>query len=797
MFQKTRLSTAIASLSLALGAPAALAQSAAPAASPAQDPAPAPAQAPAKAATASGDTQTIVISATRRLERLQDVPLAVTALKSGEIQQAGIKDLASIVQIAPGLDYAEGNNSPGFKVRGIGSFVSTQYFTNAELPVGVVVDGVVQGIGPSLSNLGEVERIEVLKGPQGTQFGKNAAAGVISITTIRPNLDGLSGDVYGSYGNLNQYEARAAVNVPLGKTVALRASAFSSGYDGYINNVASGQKIGGNKQSGGGVKLLIKPSASLDFFLSGDVSEDKTVGGSNTRVTINALGAYPAAPAGVKPGLSNMDNADVPWLIGEQTIKRSGASLEVNYRANDYVFTSVTAHRRRDSRDWGAGSAGLETFAPGALPAFVTPNLFNSDSRAWKKQTTQELRVTSPKSDLAEYVAGYLYYDQPTLNKEFGGFLLPTPVGGHNWLINPQHGVSQVDTDVKSNAVFADGKLKLNPSASVLLGLRYTRDKVAASFTNPVYTDSPLGSAYTTGGSVNPPLFGAPGGATSPASSTTTSASKGTFKLGSEYKIDKDSMVFATFSTGYLGPIINYKFDGTPDVLKPQTNDNVTVGFKSQFLARTLTVNASLFQDKYKNLQTGFFNGASLQFVGENAATATTRGVEIEVSLKPTGFTTVGANVAFVNATFGDYCSNQAAGVAGVAACTTPSGAAGGQLSGYTLNNVPKTSASLYASHATTVFDRYALNMGANYSYRTSMRSRSADAGTESPGFGTLGLNARVGPEAQSWHVGAYVKNLFNKVNPQVDASGQGAYYMNYLTRDNLRAYGVSFDSTF
>jgi outer membrane receptor protein involved in Fe transport len=95
------------------------------------------------------------------------------------------------------------------------------------------------------------------------------------------------------------------------------------------------------------------------------------------------------------------------------------------------------------------------------------------------------------------------------------------------------------------------------------------------------------------------------------------------------------------------------------------------------------------------------------------------------------------------------------------------------------------------------VFDAYALNMGANYSYRTSMRARSADAGTESPGFGTLGLNARVGPEAQSWHVGAYVKNLFNKINPQVDASGQGAYYTNYLTRDNLRAYGVSFDSTF
>jgi iron complex outermembrane receptor protein len=320
---------------------------------------------------------------------------------------------------------------------------------------------------------------------------------------------------------------------------------------------------------------------------------------------------------------------------------------------------------------------------------------------------------------------------------------------------------------------------------------------VTASFTNPVYSDSPLGAAYTTGGSVNPPLFGPPNGATSPATDTSTSASKGTFKLGTEHKLGKDFMVFATYSTGYLGPIINYKFDGTPDVLKPQTNGNVTAGFKTQFMARKLTLNASLFQDKYKNLQTGFFNGQSLQFVGENAATATTRGVELETSFRPSNYTTVGANVAFVKATFGDYCSNQAAGAAGIAACTTPSGASGGQLSGYGLNNVPKTSASLYATHTATLFNAHSLNLGANYSYRTSMRARSADPKTESPAYGTLGLNARFGPETQSWHVGMYVKNLLNKINPQVDASGQGAYYMNYMTRDNLRSYGISLDSAF
>jgi iron complex outermembrane receptor protein len=741
--------------------------------------------------------ESVVVTATRRSERLQDVPLSITAIKASEVQAAGIKDLVSITQIVPGLDYSEGNNTPGFKVRGIGSFVSAQYFTNAELPVGVVVDGVVQGLGPSLSNLGEVERVEVLKGPQGTQFGKNAAAGVINITTIRPTFDGFSADVYGSYGNLNQYEARAAVNVPLGSIAALRASVFTSGYDGFINNVLTGKKIGGDKQTGGGLKILVKPSTNLDFFVAADTSEDTVVGGSNTRVTINSLGPYPSAPAGIKAGLSNLDSAEDPALTGEQKVRRSGISLEVNYRVNDYTLTSVTAHRERESRDWGGGNAGMETFAPGALPGFVTPNLFTSDSRSKKTQTTQEFRVTSPKSEILEYVAGYLYYDQPTLNKEFGGYFLPTPVFGHNWLINPQHGVSQVDTTVKSNALFSDGKIFLDKKTAVLVGLRYTKDRVDANFTNPVYVDSPLGSAYSTGGSVNPPLFGPPTGATSPASSSSVDANKLTYKLGAEHKLDKDTMLFATYSTGYLGPVINYKFDGTPDVLKPQTNKNVTLGMKTQMLERKVTLNANVFQDKYKDLQTGFFNGQTLQFVGENAASATTRGLEIETSYKASSGTTLGGNVAYVKATFGDYCSNQAGGLPSITSCTTPSGASGGQLSGYELNGVPKVSANLFITNTMQVAESYWLVTGVNYFYRTSVRARPADALTESPKNGQLGFNATVGPESHAWHVGLYARNVLNKVNPQVDASGQGAYYVNYPTRDNLRAFGLSFDASF
>lgn len=821
---RTQLSLAIAALSIGATATSAMAQTSAPApaasspssvatgTAPAQvtassdaNPAAAsaaPASAPvaeqkAPTAAAENDVQSVVVTATRRAERLQDVSLAVTAVKAEDLQAKGIKDLVSITQSVPGLDYAEGNNTPGFKVRGIGSFVSTEYFTNAELPVGVVVDGVVQGLGSSLSNLGEVERVEILKGPQGTQFGKNAAAGVINITTIRPEFSGIGGEIYGSYGNLNQYEARGAVNVPLSSTVAFRASVFTSGYDGYIKNLASGEMIGGDKQQGGSIKFLFKPTKDLDFFLSADGSSDKRVGGSNSLVTINSLGAYPTAPAGVTPGLKNLDSADLASLIGEQTVSRSGVSLEANLHLADYTLTSVTAFRQRKSRDWGGGSAGLETFAPGSLPAFVTPNLFTSDSRRQSEQRTEELRVTSPKSDAFEYVAGYLFYDQPTLNKEFGGFFLPTPVDGSNWLINPQHGVAQVDTTVKSNALFGDGKVNLTKQFSILMGLRYTHDKVDAAFTNPVYTDSPLGSAYTTGGSVNPPLFGAPGGTTSPPSSTAVHASKVTYKIGSEYKIDRNAMFFGTYSTGYLGPVINYKFDGTPDTLKPQTNANLTLGFKTQFIDRRLTLNADLFQDRYHDLQTGFFSSQLLEFIGENAPSATTKGLEIESSYRSTFGTTFGANLAYVHATFGDYCSNQANGAAGVTPCTTPSGAAGGQLAGYALNNVPKLTATLSISHTMEVGNGYTLTTGGDYYYRTAVRARPADPLTQTPANGVFGLNGRVGPDSGNWHVGFYGRNVFNKIAPQVDASGQGAYYVNYTTRDNLRAYGVSFDANY
>ena len=354
-----------------------------------------------------------------------------------------------------------------------------------------------------------------------------------------------------------------------------------------------------------------------------------------------------------------------------------------------------------------------------------------------------------------------------------------------------------MDTTVDSNAVFADGKIKLDPSNAILLGLRYTKDKVVARFDNPIYNNSPLGPVFTIGGLTNPPLSGPPGGMPAwPTKNAEVDSNKLTYKIGASHKFDADNMLFATYSTGYLGPVINYEFNSQADLLKPQTNKNITVGYKSQLLDRKLTFNVDLYQDKYVDFQTGYFNSKILQFVGENAASMTTRGVEIETAYRASQDLSLAASLAYVDAKYDNYCSVLAAGF-GVPDCTSPTGSAGGQVAGQSLSNVPKLTSTISVNYASDALAGYRLTSSANYYYRTNMRIRSYDPLTETPSYGVFGANLGLSPNSGAWKVSLYGRNLFNKRAPSVEATGLTLGYVNYVVRDTLRAVGVSFDAIF
>ena len=218
-FRPTARPTAIA-LALSVLTAAAFAQ---------QEPADAPQAAADKAATSKKELPTVTVTATRRSERLQDVPLSVTAVSAEQIQNAGITNIQDIDKLVSGVTFGTSSADAGFRVRGVGTLGG--FTSSSEAPVGVVIDGVVMGLGPTLENMVDVERIEALKGPQGTQFGKNASSGVVSITTRKPVLRSFGGEASASYGSLNEHDVNGTLNVPLGDTTAARVSVFDHAYD--------------------------------------------------------------------------------------------------------------------------------------------------------------------------------------------------------------------------------------------------------------------------------------------------------------------------------------------------------------------------------------------------------------------------------------------------------------------------------------------------------------------------------------------------------------------------------------
>jgi iron complex outermembrane receptor protein len=441
----------------------------------------------------------------------------------------------------------------------------------------------------------------------------------------------------------------------------------------------------------------------------------------------------------------------------------------------DYRLTSVTAYRKHNDLDFGGFGGGFPAFgAPGAnwLDDFAND----------KTQTTEELRITSPRGRTIEYVAGYLFYDQPTDSTITGGVAIPDVT----WLYNTSNGLQRTRITTRSNALFADGKIRLSDATSILVGGRYTKDSVNGEFSNTAYD----------GGNLNTPF--APQQLL-PSVAANTDADKLNGKLGLEHKLASDVLVFASASTGYVGPIINFRWTtGSPDLIKPQTNTNYTAGVKSQFMDRQLTINADIFYDKFSNFQTGYFDTSQgLQFVAENAATLVNRGAELEFSANLHSGLSLGESLAYVHSRFGDYCSGGTAPSVATPACTAPAGFAGAQYRGLTPAGVPDFTSISYIGYESSVGANLKVTGNLSYYYRSSSRNTPADAQTEVSGYGIANVNLFLGDANDGWRAGMYVRNLFDKSFASAvmsDPFAPPGTYINWVSRQSLRTVGGSVE---
>jgi len=741
----------------------------------------------------------IIVTASRRAERLQDVPIAVSAVTSEQLEKGGFQKLTDIQYQFSGVQFGSSPNDSGFRLRGVGS--AGGFSSSSEQNVGTVVDNVVIPFGNPVNSLGDLERVEVLKGPQGTQFGKNASSGVINITTKRPDPSALTAKAFASYGSLNEWNINGSVNLPVSENSALAVFGFYRSNDGFVKNVYRDEKWGGEESYGARAKYLLDGGDGFSMYLIGDYSKIERTGPGQLW-TLNRLPdsmAYnPLMQArfgnlsalGVTPGFDN--DKSVEDYEGYSSEQNYGASLQIDVELGDYSLTSVTAWRRLDE--------GAQRFA---IDATSMPVFTAQPTGVDQSFLSQELRLSSPAGSTFEFTGG-LYgsrrevgddndFNRAQLRPAYPFATIPLgPTLSATPVINISSGQGNTQTRSDSLAAFIDGKLHVNDQFAVIGGLRYQYDWVKAqyfSIIDPDHAPASLEFDYAV------PGFVVPYGETDELRGSTK---KGSWsgRLGGEFKITPDVMLFGTIARGYLGPTVTFSgLTGTKTAVKPQTVRDITIGIKSQLFDRAVTLNANIFYDKYKNLQTSVFNGT--EFLTENAGGFDAKGFEVDASWRVSPELTFTGGFTYSDTKFTDYETACPKIVKDGYSCYLADDGVTSlvQAKGEPLSGAPKYSATFGANVTLPISDTLQFDWSGNIYYRSRVQYAVVEKYAFQKGYGTIGLNAGIGDPNGAWRVGVFARNLLDQrfhasviALPFADAGG----YVNWMTREGRRTIGVS-----
>ncbi|MET0239784.1 MAG: TonB-dependent receptor [Sphingobium sp.] len=713
------------------------------------------------------DTQgnDIIVTAQRREARLQDVPLAVAAISAAAIDRAGFTNAQDIQYLTPSLQVNRAG-SEVFQVRGVGTPITGYYL---EQSVGVVVDGVPialpsdVGLGP----LPDVAQVEVLRGPQGTLFGKNASAGLVNITTRLPVLGRYTVDGRASYGSRDDTRLSLNANIPLGDTVAVNVAGAYQHQDGFVRNVLKGVTLGGYTDKAVRAKLLWKPSYDFEARLSGDYQE-RTGSDPAYLYTFRSYGpgapgtGYGSAAYGIVASPENTDVAqDSDTYFGA---RRRGVALTLIYRPGEFTVTSITAYRKV-STEYQTDNDG------GPVRVSVSPNWSNSN------QFSQELRVEAPKNDTIDAQAGVFYYYRKgeqffQTHGTFGRAPLTPPLLWYSFSGGLQHDQARNE----NYAAFADATWHIVPGLNLEVGGRFTHDTVSADyFVTPIATYVPAGAPIPVGGRRD--RYG---------------NDDFSYRGSLQYKFTPDIMAYVSYARGYKGP----GFAGTNAALvriRPEIVKSVEGGVKASFIDRKLTTNLSVFHSKFTDFQTQALDPVTKIVSLTNAGGQRTQGVEFEVTARPVAGLNIGGNVAYTDAQFTDYVNSCYLGQTAAQGCVPGTGGAPAtfQAAGVELPLVGKWSYTLNGSYAVPIGNNgNQIELNGNLFHKTSSLS-SVDPLTRIPAYTLVNANIGVGAEDGSWKVSVFARNLFDKyfVAKITHAFADG--YVNTPTAEARRTIGL------
>lgn len=680
--------------------------------------------------------QSVVVTAQKRPQALQDVPVAVSTVDARAIENQQIVDFSDLTRVAPALTVNQNPNNNNISLRGVGTFV---YSIGIESAVSVIVDDVpvIQQL-QAFSNLSDVERIEVLRGPQGTLFGKNSSAGVINIVT-RESADQREGHAQLTLTSDRERRLEAGLSGPLSETVGYRLNAYTGQRDGEIRNLADGARLNGDRSKGARVRLDFRPTSTLQGKFIADYNTRRVEGPVTTLLAVppgaSQQNVAPLAPAlgGIEPGLDNRHvRMDDPGYSDSENASLSGT---LNWTLGSHTLTSTSTWQKWDY-DLSADYDGSTVDLVGALTRGARHGGVIQGGPYSSRMFTQELRLASNGDGALSYLGGLYYADSDNERAFFRGPALSVA----NWAAHAGN---------ETIAAFTQAEYRIAPATRINAGLRLNRETIEVDYTNRV--------------PVTPVNF---------AGKSRDDAATG--KIALQHDLARAFMVYASFATGYKGAgyDISTGFDASRVRMPvaPETSKAYEIGMKSRFLQNRLQVNATAFHTDYEDFQAQSSRIDPVTNLTQNAVSNVgelrTRGVELEITGKPTAALLLDASAAWVDAVIKKYPrANCYPGQTLDQGCLRIGTSAIQDLAGQRLANSP----------------RLKLNMGATWNFPLGETGYSGVANLNAQyqskinfdlggnpllahgGYGVVNGSLALSDPSHSLKVTLYVNNLFDK----------------------------------
>jgi len=754
----------------------------------------------------------IIVTANKREQNLQNVGATVQALTGEQLAKSGINDVSRLEQLAPGIVFAKGGNDAKIALRGANS--NSTFADNTSI-VGFFVDGVFKPRSSQQSRaFFDVQRLEVLRGPQGTLYGRNTLGGAINIYTNAPDLSkpGLSGSIDSRYSRFNDFRNEAVLNYGVSDEFGLRAALLTDNSDGWVKN-RIGRNLGIADTLSFRVSALARPSDAVNFTLRFTSISEKgnpagmfAINGACRTVTANGLtdpyGAFsdcqnPRRGSGGTPrfdlidgtpGLSNIDKRTVERdFVNKDRLKENNITLEGNVDLGPVAMKSITSYTDYKS-----------------LLGNDSDYSRNAHGREWVEENnqsfTQEVQFLSKwKGPLQLTVGGYysdddLLFSYSSLRQTVdnlaarpvvqssNGISLPvqtgTPLVSTATLINSQSNNTQFINSQYLGA-FGEATLSITRALRVIGGVRYNNETKRALNGNAAYVGS-LTPAVVPDTPLDIFRFNL-------ATATAVSNVKATFdnvtwRAGAEFDVAEHVLLYGTASTGFLSGVMNQ--NGT--VTQPQKSRSYEIGIKSRFWDRRAEVNLSLYDVRYTDLATTLqipnpANVGSFITLSANGGTLKARGAELSVALLPIDGWRLSFGASYIDAKYGQFGINLPGGFQVVNGAVPASRFIDlrGQRPPYT----PKITFSAATSY---VFD---LGFGkltpqVQFRYSDSYFAHGGlpfDLSGFQPSFTQTDVRVSFAPAGRDWSIEGFVENIEDEMlNQRTQTGGDGLQQANW-----------------